>query len=119
MANIVFAEQENACLHPPSLKMRERLQSAPSGEILLSCSCLLYSRNICEEIYINLLYCPFAEKLLKSPMFAKNFNTPLASGRRAFGTVSNKVSTPAVNPQERKLLKPQVGRKNLVVIIGK
>ncbi|KAM3613172.1 uncharacterized protein V6R79_021892 [Siganus canaliculatus] len=29
MANIIFAEQENACLHPPSLKMRQRLQSAP------------------------------------------------------------------------------------------
>lgn len=72
-----------------------------------------------DEIYINLFYCPLAEKLLKSPMIGKNFNTPLASGRKAFATVSNKVSTPAVNTQERKLLKPQVGRKNLVVIIGK
>ncbi len=29
MANIIFAEQENARLHPPPLKMRQRLQSAP------------------------------------------------------------------------------------------
>ncbi|XP_071362770.1 securin [Trachinotus anak] len=29
MANIIFAEQENARLHAPTLKMRMRLQSAP------------------------------------------------------------------------------------------
>ncbi|RVE67480.1 hypothetical protein OJAV_G00103390 [Oryzias javanicus] len=29
MANVLFTEQENACLRPPSLKMRQRLQSAP------------------------------------------------------------------------------------------
>ncbi|KAM9741669.1 securin [Menidia menidia] len=29
MANIIFVEQENACLHAPSLKIRQRLQSAP------------------------------------------------------------------------------------------
>ncbi|XP_038145401.1 securin isoform X1 [Cyprinodon tularosa] len=46
------------------------------------------------------------EKLLKSPMTAKGITTPLPSGRRAFGTV-NKISTPAVNAQEKKLLKPQ------------
>ncbi|XP_070693303.1 securin [Pempheris klunzingeri] len=74
MANIIFAERENAGLHPPTLKMRQRLQSAP-------------------------------EKL-KSPMTAKMFNTPLPSGRKAFGAV-NKISTPAVNSQEKKLLKPQ------------
>uniref|UniRef100_UPI0037E701E7 securin n=1 Tax=Semicossyphus pulcher TaxID=241346 RepID=UPI0037E701E7 len=76
MANIIFAERENACLHPASLKMRQRLQSAP-------------------------------EKLLKSPMTAKTFTTPLPSGRKAFGAVNKKISTPAVNPQEKKLLKPQ------------
>uniref|UniRef100_A0A3Q3VUP5 Securin n=1 Tax=Mola mola TaxID=94237 RepID=A0A3Q3VUP5_MOLML len=76
MANLIFAERENAHLHPPSLKMRQRLQSAP-------------------------------EKLLKSPMAAKTFHTPLPSGRKAFGTVNKKISTPAVNPQEKKLLKPQ------------
>ncbi|XP_049898855.1 securin-like [Epinephelus moara] len=75
MANIIFAERENACLHPPSLKMRQRLQSAP-------------------------------EKLL-SPMTAKTLHTPLPSGRKAFGAVNKKVSTPAVNTQEKKLLKPQ------------
>ncbi|KAG8003889.1 hypothetical protein GBF38_007899, partial [Nibea albiflora] len=75
MANIIFAERENARLQPPALKMRQRLQSAP-------------------------------EKLLKSPMTAKTFTTPLPSGRKAFGAV-NKISTPAVNAQEKKLLKPQ------------
>uniref|UniRef100_A0AAQ4NZA5 Securin n=2 Tax=Gasterosteus aculeatus aculeatus TaxID=481459 RepID=A0AAQ4NZA5_GASAC len=34
MSNIIFAERENACLQPPNLKMRQRLQSAP--EKLLS-----------------------------------------------------------------------------------
>ncbi|KAM7389205.1 hypothetical protein PAMP_023197 [Pampus punctatissimus] len=29
MAHIIFAERENACLHAPTLKMRQRLQSAP------------------------------------------------------------------------------------------
>ncbi|XP_018549745.1 securin isoform X2 [Lates calcarifer] len=76
MANIIFAERENACLHAPSLKMRQRLQSAP-------------------------------EKLLKSPMIAKTFNTPLPSGRKAFGAVNKKISTPGINTQEKKLLKPQ------------
>ncbi|XP_041846663.1 securin [Melanotaenia boesemani] len=71
MANI--AEQENACIHAPSLKMRQRLQSAP-------------------------------EKLLKSPMIAKTTRTPLPSGRKAFGNVNKKISTPAVNVQEKKLL---------------
>ncbi|XP_027142691.1 securin [Larimichthys crocea] len=75
MANIIFAERENARLHPPALKMRQRLQSAP-------------------------------EKL-RSPMTAKTFTTPLPSGRKAFGAVNKKVSTPAVNVQEKKLLKPQ------------
>ncbi|XP_069027396.1 securin [Embiotoca jacksoni] len=73
MANIIFADRENAFLHAPTLKMRQRLQSAP-------------------------------EKLLGSPMTAK---TPLPSGRKAFGTVNKKISTPAVNTQEKKLLKPQ------------
>ncbi|XP_041800526.1 securin [Chelmon rostratus] len=73
MANIVFAEQENAHLHPPTLKMRQRLQSAP-------------------------------EKL-KSPMTAKTFATPLPLGRKAFAPVNKKISTPAVNAQEK--LKPQ------------
>ncbi|XP_074530483.1 securin [Halichoeres trimaculatus] len=76
MAHIIFAERENACLHPSSLKMRHRLQSAP-------------------------------EKLLKSPMTAKTFATPLPSGRKAFGTVNKKISTPVVNAQEKKLLKSQ------------
>ncbi|XP_075902639.1 securin isoform X2 [Nelusetta ayraudi] len=77
MSHMIFAEQENAGLHPPSVKMRQRLQSAPN------------------------------EKLLKSPMVPKNFGTPLAHGRKVFGTVSNHVLTPAVHPQERKLHKPQ------------
>ncbi|XP_040904346.1 securin [Toxotes jaculatrix] len=76
MANIIFAERENACLHAPTHKMRQRLQSAP-------------------------------EKLLKSPMIAKTLNTPLPSGRKAFGTVNKKISTPAINTQEKKVLKPQ------------
>ncbi|XP_036931948.1 securin [Acanthopagrus latus] len=76
MANIIFAERENARLHPPTLKMRQRLQSAP-------------------------------EKLLKSPMIAKSFNTPLPSGRKAFGTVNKQIATPDVGAQEKKLLKPQ------------
>ncbi|KAM6924328.1 securin [Xenentodon cancila] len=76
MADIIFVEQENARLQPPSLKLRQRLQSAP-------------------------------EKLLKSPMVGKSINTPLASGRKAFGTVNKKVLTPAVAVQEKKLLKPQ------------
>ncbi|XP_068182194.1 securin [Antennarius striatus] len=76
MANINFAERENAPFHPPILKMRQRLQSAP-------------------------------EKLLKSPMIARTVNTPLSSGRKAFGNVNKKNSTPAGIPQEKKLLKPQ------------
>ncbi|CAJ1058909.1 securin [Xyrichtys novacula] len=76
MANIIFAEQENARLHPPSLKMRQRLQSAP-------------------------------EKLMKSPVTAKSITTPLPFNRKAFGTVNKQVSTPAINTQEKKLLKPQ------------
>ncbi|XP_030252713.1 securin isoform X1 [Sparus aurata] len=77
MANIIFAERENARLHPPTVKMRQRLQSAP-------------------------------EKLLKSPMTAKSFNTPLPSGRKAFGTVNKQIATPDVGAQEKKLLlKPQ------------
>ncbi|XP_019937911.2 securin [Paralichthys olivaceus] len=76
MDNIIFAERENAGVHAPSLKMRQRLQSAP-------------------------------EKLLKSSMITKTFNTPLPSGRKALGAVNKKISTPAVNPQEKKQLKPQ------------
>ncbi|XP_030595613.1 securin [Archocentrus centrarchus] len=72
MANIIFAERENAGLHAPTLKMRQRLQSAP-------------------------------EKLVKSPM--KSFSTPLPSGRKAFGCLNVKVSTPAISKQEKKLLK--------------
>lgn len=29
MANVIFTEQENVCLRPSSLKMRQRLLSAP------------------------------------------------------------------------------------------
>ncbi|XP_003970657.1 securin [Takifugu rubripes] len=47
------------------------------------------------------------EKLLKSPMAAKTFHTPLLTGRKAFGAVNKMISTPAANPQEKKLLKPQ------------
>ncbi|XP_023253789.1 securin-like isoform X1 [Seriola lalandi dorsalis] len=81
MANIIFAEQENAHLHAPTLKMRQRLQSAP-------------------------------EKLLKSPMIAKTLNTPLPSGRKAFGAVNKKNLTPALNAQEKKLLKSQETQVN-------
>ncbi|XP_034545659.1 securin [Notolabrus celidotus] len=76
MAHIIFAERENARLHPSSLKMRQRLQSAP-------------------------------EKLLKSPITAKTFSTPLPSGRKALGTVNKKIATPAVNTQEKKILKQE------------
>ncbi|XP_062249786.1 securin [Platichthys flesus] len=76
MDNIIFAERENAGVHAPSLKMRQRLQSAP-------------------------------EKLLKSSMIAKTFHTPLPSGRKAFGAVNKKISTPAINTQEKQQLKPQ------------
>ncbi|XP_068596940.1 securin [Brachionichthys hirsutus] len=76
MANVNFAERENAPFRPPILKMRQRLQSAP-------------------------------EKLLKSPMTAGTFNTPLSSGRKAFGDVNKKGLTPAGVPPEKKLLKPQ------------
>lgn len=37
MAHIIFAERENAGLHPPSLKMRQRLQSAPGMEVPTCC----------------------------------------------------------------------------------
>ncbi|XP_072251506.1 securin [Leuresthes tenuis] len=76
MANIIFAEQENARLHVPSLKMRQRLQSAP-------------------------------EKLLKSPVTVKTIKTPLPSGRKAFGPVNKKISTPSVGAQDKRLLKPE------------
>ncbi|XP_030002070.1 securin [Sphaeramia orbicularis] len=75
MANIIFAEQENARLHAPSLKMRQRLQSAPEQ--------------------------------LKTPSTAKTFVTPQLSSRKALGTVNKMVSTPAINVQEKKLLKPE------------
>ncbi|XP_054453918.1 securin [Anoplopoma fimbria] len=73
MANIIFAERENARLQPTNRKMRQRLQSAP-------------------------------EKLL-TLMSAKTLHTPLPSGRKAFGAVNKKISTPVVNTQEK--LKPQ------------
>ncbi|XP_026186558.1 securin [Mastacembelus armatus] len=76
MANFIFAERENAHLHAPNVKLRQRLQSAP-------------------------------EKLIKSP---KTFNTPLPSGRKAFGTVNKQVSTPVVNTQEKKFVKPQAAQ---------
>ncbi|XP_007569775.1 securin-like [Poecilia formosa] len=44
---------------------------------------------------------------LKSPMLAKTMVTPLSSGRKAFGVVGNRISTPAVKTQEKKLAKPQ------------
>lgn len=47
------------------------------------------------------------EKLLKSEA-AKTVTTPLPSNRKAFGLVNKKIATPAVGPQEKKLLKPQV-----------
>ncbi|XP_054886815.1 securin-like [Poeciliopsis prolifica] len=40
---------------------------------------------------------------LKSPMLA----TPLSSGRKAFGVVGNRISTPAIKTHEKKLVKPQ------------
>lgn len=106
MANIIFAEQENARLHPPTLKMRQRLQSAPGmGMYMFSdVSCVLICINFIPPSHFT----P-PEKLLKSPMIAKNLNTPLPSSRKAFGTVNKIISTPAVNPQEKKQLKSQVG----------
>ncbi len=62
---------------------------------------------VCVEICNNPSLFSQPEKLLKSPVIAKTFNTPLPSGRKAFGTV-NTISTPAVNAQERKLMKKQV-----------
>uniref|UniRef100_A0A3B5MMK0 Securin n=1 Tax=Xiphophorus couchianus TaxID=32473 RepID=A0A3B5MMK0_9TELE len=44
---------------------------------------------------------------LKSPMMAKTMATPLSSGRKAFSVVGNRISTPAVETQEKKLVKPQ------------
>lgn len=41
-------------------------------------------------------------------MTGKAFNTPLLTGRKAFGAVNKVTLTPAVNPQEKKLRKPQV-----------
>lgn len=41
-------------------------------------------------------------------MVPKNLSTPLAHGRKVFGTVSNHVLTPAIHPQERKLHQTQV-----------
>ncbi|KAM4621171.1 securin isoform 2-T2 [Polymixia lowei] len=76
MANIIFAERENASLHAPALKMRQRLQSAP-------------------------------ENLLKTPLTAKKFHTPLQSGRKALGAVNKITSTPAINGQEKKHQKTQ------------
>ncbi|XP_029965895.1 securin [Salarias fasciatus] len=76
MAHVTFAERENVC-HGPSLKGRQRLQSAP-------------------------------EKPLKSPMPGKNLHTPLPFGRKAFGAVNKKISTPAaIKTDDKKLLKPQ------------
>ncbi|KAK5864577.1 hypothetical protein PBY51_015809 [Eleginops maclovinus] len=73
MAHIFFAERENASLYPPTMKMRQRLQSAP-------------------------------EKL-GTLITTKGLHTP--SGRKAFGTVNKKISTPAINTQEKKTLKSQ------------
>ncbi|KAM9849456.1 securin isoform 2-T2 [Aulostomus maculatus] len=52
------------------------------------------------------------EKLLKSPMMAKSLTTPLPSGRKALGTVNKTISTPAINVQEKKLVKPQETKVN-------
>lgn len=109
MANIIFAERENACLRPPTLKMRQRLHSAPGKQKHPCCTHRTTLILVSVEICINIFLPPPAEKLLKSPMIAKNFNTPLPSGRKAFGAVNKKISTPAINLQEKKLLKSQVG----------
>ncbi|XP_043983776.1 securin [Gambusia affinis] len=50
---------------------------------------------------------------LKSPMLAKTMTTPLPSGRKAFGVVGNRISTPVVKTQEKKLLKPQETKATL------
>lgn len=50
MANIIFAEQENAHLHPPTLKMRQRLQSAPGMEMCM------FSKVSCVVICINFMH---------------------------------------------------------------
>uniref|UniRef100_A0A665UYU2 Securin n=1 Tax=Echeneis naucrates TaxID=173247 RepID=A0A665UYU2_ECHNA len=69
MANIIFAEPEN--LRVPSLKLRQRLQSAPGMKIIL-----------------------------KSPMIAKTPTTPLLSGRKAFGTINKIIPPSAVTTAE-------------------
>lgn len=110
MANIAFSEQENRNLHPSALKMRQRLQSAPGTDssALLVC----FFSLACDFAPIeNVLFFP-PEKLSKSPMTAKISSTPLPTGRKAFGAVNKTVSTPALNPQEKKILKPQVTTYN-------
>lgn len=112
MANIIFAEQENT-LQPPNLKMRQRLLSAPGVEISIFPLDVLHTA-VTLMVHFDVLICSPPEKLLKTPTVAKTFNTPLQSGRKAFGAV-NKIPTPAVSRQEHKLLKPQVRERYIDV----
>lgn len=68
-----------------------------------------FSSNIDHKYFFFFFFFPPLPEKLKSPMTAKTFNTPLPSGRKALGTVNKKTSIPAINVQEKKLLKPQVG----------
>lgn len=112
MANIIFSERENLqSLHAPTLKMRQRLQSAPGMKMQFSQLYIFFLFNASAQKHaITSVSFSHAEKLLKSPMIAKSFNTPLPSGRKAFGAVNKQISTPAIKAQEKKLLKPQVGK---------
>uniref|UniRef100_A0AAQ4R7P9 Securin n=1 Tax=Gasterosteus aculeatus aculeatus TaxID=481459 RepID=A0AAQ4R7P9_GASAC len=98
MSNIIFAERENACLQPPNLKMRQRLQSAP-GKFK---PCAIFFFGNIDQLTVGPFLLP--EKLL-SPMSAKTLHTPLQLGRKAFGAVNKRMATPVVGTQEK--LKPQ------------
>lgn len=107
MSNIIFAERENACLQPPNLKMRQRLQSAP-GKFK---PCAIFFFGNIGQLTVGPFLLP--EKL-RSPMSAKTLHTPLQLGRKAFGAVNKRMATPVVGTQEK--LKPQVGINQRVAI---
>lgn len=121
MANVFFTEKENAFLQAPTLKLRQRLQSAPGVKHKLWLFFFpLWQGSVVWECSVQWSFTIFfslSEKLLKSET-AKTIKTPLPSGRRAFGTV-NKISIPipAVGTQEMKLLKPQVRHTHIKVYL--
>lgn len=116
MANVLFSEQENACLRPPALKMRQRLQSAPGMENMFNClsDFFFFCGTLSYYSYFSFLFLP--EKLLKSPVMVKK--NPVSSARKAFGAVNKKILTPASSTQEKKVLKPQVKSTNACLSAG-